>query len=114
MEQIQALTNIHWSHFMYTNHKWVIFSTAETGSLDVTQVIALHKFPGYREITSSGQEFNTDVSGSYTYVKYEGSMPSSVSNLTTKSEEYTQSEILSIFSSSSDWWSEDSIFNDNE
>ena len=41
-------------------------------------------------------------------------MPSSVSNLTTKSKEYTQSEILSIFSSSSDWWSEDSIFNDNE
>lgn len=99
---------------MYTNHKWVIFSTSETGSLDVTQVTALHKFPGYREITSSGQEFNTDVSGSYTYVKYSGSMPESVSNLTTKSKEYTQGEILAIFSSSTDWWSEDSIFNDNE
>lgn len=99
---------------MYTNHKWVIFSTAETGSLDVTQAIALHKFPGYAEITSSGQEFNTDKSGSYTYVKYSGSMPTTVSSLTTKSSEYTQTEILTIFSSSADWWPEDSIFNDNK
>lgn len=99
---------------MYTNHKWVIFSTAETGSLDVTQVIALHKYPGYAEITSSGQQFNTNQSGSHTYVKYSGSMPETVSNLTTKSSEYTQTEILSIFSSSGEWWAEDSIFNDNE
>ena len=99
---------------MYTNHKWVIFSTSETGSLDVTQVIALHGSPAYAEITSSGQKFNTDKSGSYTYVKYEGTMPDTVSNLSTKSKEYTQSEILAIFTGSLDWFPEDAIFNDNE
>ena len=99
---------------MYTNHKWVIFSTAETGSLDVTQVTALQASPAYTEITSSGQKFNTDKSGSYTYIKYTGSMPDTVSSLTTKSEEYTQSEILAIFTGSLDWYPEDAIFNDNE
>ena len=48
----------------YSNRRWVIFNTTETGSIDYSQVIG-----------SSSGSLRLNLSGSRTFVKYEGSMP---------------------------------------
>ena len=73
----------------FSNRRWVIFNTSETGSIDFSQVIE----------TSSGS-LRLNVSGSRTFVKYEGSMPSSVNSLSSKSAEYSHSAILNILTGS--------------
>ena len=73
----------------YPDRKWVIFDTSETGSIDFSQVMELDE-----------NHLRLNISESRTFVKYEGSQPSSVTSLTSKSEEYTHSEILSIFTGS--------------
>tara|TARA_B100000085_G_C18386349_1_gene448568 strand:- start:508 stop:765 length:258 start_codon:yes stop_codon:yes gene_type:complete len=67
------------------NRRWVIFDTSETGSIDYSQVMQ-----------TSSETLRLNLSGSKTFVKYEGTQPSSVSNLTTKSDEYNHTEILNI------------------
>ena len=79
----------------YPNRRWVIFDTPETGSIDFLQVIE----------TSSGS-LRLNVSGSRTFVKYEGSMPSSVNSLSSKSAEYSHSAILNILTGS-EWTSDE-------
>ena len=64
------------------DRKFVIFDTSETGSINFSQVLE-----------TSVETLRLNISGSKTFVKYEGSIPSSVSGLSTKSEEYTYSEI---------------------
>tara|TARA_Y100001951_G_C11171107_1_gene200298 strand:+ start:52 stop:300 length:249 start_codon:yes stop_codon:yes gene_type:complete len=64
------------------DRKFVIFDTSETGSINFSQVFE-----------TSVETLRLNISGSKTFVKYEGSIPSSVSGLSTKSEEYTYSEI---------------------
>lgn len=71
------------------NRRWVIFDTSETGSIDYSQVMQ-----------TSSQTLRLNISGSKTFVKYEGTQPSSVASLTTKSEEYTHSEILNVLTGS--------------
>ena len=71
------------------NRKWVIFDTSETGSIDYSQVMQ-----------TSSETLRLNISGSKTFVKYEGTQPSSVASLTTKSDEYTHSEILNVLTSS--------------
>ena len=71
------------------NRRWVIFNTSETGSIDYSQVMQ-----------TSSETLRLNISGSKTFVKYEGTQPSSVASLTTKSEEYTHSEILNILTGS--------------
>jgi len=71
------------------NRRWVIFDTSETGSIDYSQVMQ-----------TSSETLRLNISGSKTFVKYEGTQPSSVASLTTKSDEYTHSEILNVLTSS--------------
>jgi hypothetical protein len=67
----------------------VIFNTSETGSIDFSQVIE-----------NSKDTIRFNLSGSQTFVKYEGSMPSSVSSLSSKSTEYSHSIMLNILTGS--------------
>ena len=72
---------------MFENRKYVIINTSETGSVDFSQVL-------FR----NAQTLN--VSGSKTFIKYEGDMPSSISSLSIKSDEYTNTEIRNILTGS--------------
>ena len=62
---------------MYENRKYVIFNTSETGSIDFSQVTE-----------TSVITLRLNLSGSQTFVKYEGSQPSSVAGLSSKSNEF--------------------------
>ena len=73
----------------YPNRRWVIFNTSETGSIDFSQVIE-----------NSKDTIRFNLRGSQTFVKYEGSMPSSVSSLSSKSTEYSHSIMLNILTGS--------------
>tara|TARA_Y100000992_G_C20830941_1_gene289282 strand:+ start:227 stop:484 length:258 start_codon:yes stop_codon:yes gene_type:complete len=77
----------------FPNRRWVVFNTSETGSIDFSQVLQ-----------SSADTLRLNLSGSQTFVKYEGSQPSSVAGLSTKSNEYTHSEMLGILTGSA-WMS---------
>ena len=79
----------------FPNRRWVIFNTSETGSIDFSQVLQ-----------SSADTLRLHLSGSQTFVKYEGSQPSSVTALSSKSQEYTHSEILNILTGSA-WMSDE-------
>ena len=74
---------------MYENRKYVIFNTSETGSIDFSQVME-----------TSVNTLRLNLSGSQTFVKYEGSQPSSVAGLSSKSNEYTHSQILNVLTGS--------------
>ena len=74
---------------MYENRKYVIFNTSETGSIDFSQVME-----------TSVNTLRTNISGSKTFVKYEGSQPSSVAGLSSKSNEYTHEQILNVLTGS--------------
>ena len=82
---------------MYENRKWVIFNTSETGSINFSQVLE-----------TSVNTLTTNISGSKTFVKYEGSQPSSVAGLSSKSNEYTHTEILNVLTGS-EWSSTEEI-----
>ena len=78
------------SHDIFNNLHYVIFDTTETGSVDFTEV---------KE--TSIYTLRLNISGSQTFVKYEGeTMPTSVSNLTTKEGPYSHTEILNILTGS--------------
>ena len=79
----------------FPNRRWVIFNTSETGSIDFSQVME-----------TSSDTLSLNLSGSQTFVKYEGSQPSSVTALSSKSQEYTHSEILNILTGSA-WMSDE-------
>jgi hypothetical protein len=76
----------------FENRKWVIFSTSETGSIDFSQVLE-----------TSVETLRLNLSGSKTFVKYETDMPSSVSDLTTRTSEYTHTEIRNLLTGS-EWY----------
>ena len=80
---------------MFENRRWVIFNTSETGSIDFSQVME-----------TTGSTLRLNLSGSRTFVKYEGNIPSSVNSLSSKSDEYTHSQILNILTGS-EWRNED-------
>ena len=80
---------------MYENRKWVIFNTSETGSINFSQVME-----------TSVNTIRTNNSGSKTFVKYEGSQPSSVAGLSSKSDEYTHTQILNVLTGS-EWKTDD-------
>jgi len=65
--------------------KYVIFDTSEIDKIDFDEVL---------ETSQSTLRFS--VNGLKTFVKYEGDMPSSISQLNSKSIEYSHSEILAI------------------
>ena len=65
----------------YENRKWALINTSETGSIDFSQVM---------ETSTDTLRFN--LSGSQTFVKFEGNTPSFLSGKTL----YTHSEIRTI------------------
>lgn len=75
------------------NRTYVVFNTSETGSIDFSQVLE-----------TSNETLRLSVSGSKTFVKYEGSEPSSVAALTTTSGSYSHSEILALLAT--DEWTD--------
>ena len=82
---------------MYENRKYVIFNTSETGSINFSQVME-----------TSVNTLRLNLSGSQTFVKYEGSQPSSVAGLSSKSNEYTHTQILNVLTGS-EWSSTEEI-----
>ena len=72
----------------FPNRRWVIFNTSETGSIDWSQV------------TENSSSIRLTNDGSQTFVKYEGDQPSSVTALSSKSQEYTHLEILNVLTGS--------------
>ena len=79
----------------FSNRRWVFLNTSETGSLDYSEIL---------EFNSGSLRLNN--SGSITFVKYDGSMPSSVSGLSSKSAEYSHSAVLNVLTGSEWTWGE--------
>jgi len=76
---------------MYEQRNFMIFSTSETGSIDFSEVLE-----------TSAETLRLNVSGSKSFVKWDGDIPTSVSSLTTKEGPYTYEEIKNILTGS-DW-----------
>ncbi len=75
-------------------NNFIIFDTTESESIDFDQV-------GETSIHT----LRLNYSQSQTFVKYSGSMPTSVSSLSTKEGPYTYEEMLNILSGSAWNWS---------
>jgi hypothetical protein len=71
----------------YENREYMIFNVSELHSIDFTQVLE-----------TSADTVRKSVDGTKTFVKWEGSEPSCVTNLQSKEGPYTYSEILDILS----------------
>ena len=76
---------------MHEQRNFMIFSTSETGSIDFSEVLE-----------TSAETLRLNVSGSKSFVKWDGDIPTSVSSLTTKEGPYTYEEIKNILTGS-DW-----------
>ncbi len=79
---------------MYEQRNFMIFSTSETGSIDFTEVLE-----------TSSETLRLNISGSKSFVKWDGDIPTSVSSLTTKEGPYTHQQILTILTGSE--WADD-------
>lgn len=73
----------------YTGREFMIFNVSEINTIDFTQV----------EETSS-DTVRKSVDNTKTFVKWDGTIPTCVLNLTTKEGPYTYEEILTILSTS--------------
>jgi hypothetical protein len=71
----------------YENRRFVIFNVTEIPQIDFTQVYE-----------TDADTVRKSVDETKTFVKYDLPEPSSVTGLTTKSQEYTYEEILQILS----------------
>ena len=78
----------------YENRKYVIINTSETGSIDFSQV---------NQTSADTLRFN--ISGSQTFVKFDGDTPSFLDGKT----QYSHSEILTILTGSA--WTDNEIPN---
>ena len=86
------------SHSNYDHRHYVIISVSDLGLIDFDQVLE-----------TSISTVHKSVDETLTFVKYEGDMPSSVAACTTKSQEYSHSEILAILNANDGvWWVEES------
>ncbi len=74
---------------MSSTRDFMIFDTSETGSIDFNDVAE-----------TSVDTLRLNVSGSRTFVKWDGDIPTSVSSLTTKEGPYTHQQILTILTGS--------------
>tara|TARA_R110000772_G_C13183398_1_gene428278 strand:- start:106 stop:366 length:261 start_codon:yes stop_codon:yes gene_type:complete len=72
---------------LYDNRHYVVFNYVEAGTIDYNQVL-----------DDSINTLAISNNGIQTFVSYEGSMPSSVIALITKSQEYSHTEMLDILS----------------
>ena len=71
----------------YTNRHYVVFNQSESENIDYSQVL-----------DNSVSVLWISNDGIQTFVAYEGDMPSSVTALTTKSLQYSHTEMLNILS----------------
>tara|TARA_R100000479_G_scaffold31615_2_gene12830 strand:+ start:1470 stop:1736 length:267 start_codon:yes stop_codon:yes gene_type:complete len=86
------------SHSNYDHRHYVIISVSDLGLIDFDQVLE-----------TSISTVRKSIDETLTFVKYEGDMPSSVAACTTKSQEYSHSEILAILNANDGvWWVEES------
>jgi hypothetical protein len=69
----------------YPSRRFVIFNVSELSTIDFSQVYE-----------TSADTVRKSVDGLETFVKFDLPMPSSVTALTTKSQEYDYDEILAI------------------
>jgi hypothetical protein len=69
----------------YDNRRFMIFSVTELNQIDFTTVLE-----------TSADTVRKSVNELKTFVKWDGTMPECVSNLTTKEGPYTYDEILTI------------------
>lgn len=72
----------------YENRKFMIFNLSEIDKIDFSQVLETSK-----------DTLRKSLDNTKTFIKWEGTIPSSVFNLTTKEGPYTYQEILTILSS---------------
>jgi len=81
----------------FETRNYIVLDTSETGSIDFSEVLE-----------TSAETLRLNLSGSQTFVKYEGgTMPASISSLTTKEGPYSHSEILNILTGSE--WTDPNI-----
>ena len=80
----------------YTDRNFMIFNVSEINDIDFEQVLE-----------TSSDTVRRSVDGTKTFVKWEGTMPTCVFNLTTKEGPYTYSEISTILLTST--WTNSSI-----
>jgi hypothetical protein len=71
----------------YENREYMIFNVSELPAIDFSQVLE-----------TSAETVRKSVDGTKTFVKWEGTEPSCVTNLQTKEGPYTYAEILQILS----------------
>jgi hypothetical protein len=71
----------------YPDRRFVIFNVTELNKINFNQVFE-----------TDADTVRKSVDETKTFVKYDMPMPSSVSSLTSKSQEYTYNEILTILS----------------
>lgn len=78
---------------LYNNREFMIFNVSELNQIDFNEVLE-----------TSADTVRKSVDQTKTFVKWEGEIPTSVFNLTTKEGPYTYDEILVILATS-DWTS---------
>ncbi len=79
----------------YENRQFMILNTSEISSIRFDDVLE-----------SNASTLRRSVDGSKTFIKWDGTMPSWVNDLTTKEGPYTYTQIIDILSTS-DWVSEE-------
>ena len=67
------------------NRKYVVFECSEIYKVNYNEILE-----------TSPSTLRKSADETKTFVKYDGNMPKSISSLTTKSKEYTHSEILEV------------------
>ena len=78
---------------MYENRQYLIFPTSQLNKVDFTQVLE-----------TSEETVRKSVDGTKTFIKWENTTPSFISNLTNTEGPYTHTEILNILSTE-EWFS---------
>lgn len=86
-------------HNTFDNRHYVIISSSDVPNIDFTQVME-----------TSAETLRFSLDDTLTFVKYDGDMPSSVTACSSKSQEYSHSEILAILNADDGvWWAEESL-----
>jgi hypothetical protein len=80
----------------YDDRKFMIFNVSELNQIDFTQVLE-----------TSLDTVRKSIDNTKTFVKWDGVIPDSVNNLTTKEGPYTYDEILTILSTTE--WTDPNI-----
>ena len=75
----------------FEDRHYVVFDLTEVDTIDFSEVLE-----------TSADTLRKNLANTQSFVKYEGSMPASVTALTTRSQEYTHSEIITLLSGT-DW-----------